>query len=115
MKIDQCDRCLLYARNAYLVCTIHPEGVDTNKCPDFRLDPDAKEQDLWSPEGYCWYDGELIPNRPRRYTQEQQLAILDSHPFFTGVCRSCGYEFESTNSPRVHWDCPVCGRVDDSV
>jgi hypothetical protein len=94
---------------------VHPSGVDDDRCPDFRPDPKIEPEEQWSPEGYSWYGDHLITNRPSRYTQEQQLAILDSHPFFTGVCPSCGHEFERQNQPKVHWDCPECGWVDDSV
>jgi hypothetical protein len=82
---------------------------------DFRPDPNFSEEEPWTPEGYTYYNGELIPNRPPRYSPEEQLEILDNHPFFTGVCPECGYEFDKTNPPEVHWDCPHCGWIDDSV
>jgi hypothetical protein len=86
MNFDSdCDRCLLNARSPYLVCAIHPKGV-SNKCPDFRPDPKLAEEELWSPEGYYWYDGDLIPHYPSRLTNEEKLEILDTHPFFTGIC-----------------------------
>ncbi len=56
-----------------------------------------------------------MPNRPSRYTPEEQLEILDNHPFFTGVCPQCGHRFDKNNPPAVHWDCPECGFIDDSV
>ena len=115
MKIPDCDRCLLYARNPHLVCGVHPDGVDSDRCLDFRPDPNAEVEEQWSPQGYSWYGDELIPNRTSRYTPEQQLQILDSHPFFTGVCPNCGYKFDKKNPPKVHWDCPVCDWMDDSV
>ena len=88
-----------------------------DRCIDFRPDPNFKEEEQWSPQGYSWYDGELIPNRPSRYTAEEQLFILDNHPFFTGVCPQCGHKFDKSNPPAVHWDCPnpECGWIDDSV
>ena len=116
MKIPECDRCLLYAHNPhFLICAVHPNGVDTDRCLDFRPDLNAAEEELWSPEGYSFYNGQLIPNKPSRYTPEEQLEILDNHPFFTGVCPECGYEFDRNNPPLVHWDCPRCNWVDDSV
>ena len=114
-KISLCDRCSLYAHNPHLVCAVHPSGVEGDRCLDFRLDPNFKAEEQWAPEGYSWYDGELIPNRPSRYTAEEQLEILDNHPFFTGVCPQCGHEFDKSNPPLVHFDCPSCGWVDDSV
>ena len=41
-KIPDCDRCSLYAHNPHLVCMVHPSGVDSDRCPDFRLDPNAE-------------------------------------------------------------------------
>ena len=112
-----CDRCSLYAHNPYVVCTVHPEGVDSDRCLDFRLDSDAKDAKVekqWSPEGYSWYGDELISNRPSRYSQSEQLEILNGHPFFTGVCPQCRHEFDKDNMP-VHFDCPNCDFIDDSV
>ena len=60
-----------------------------------------------------WYNGELIPYKPSRYTPEEQLEILDTHPFFTGVCPKCGHQFDKNNPPVVHWNCPSCGWDDD--
>ncbi len=113
-KISLCDRCLLYAHNPHLVCAVHPKGVNSDNCIDFRPDPNIKEEEQWSPEGYSWYGDELIPNRPSRYTSEEQLEILDNHPFFSGVCPNCGYRF-SQDKQIVHYDCPVCDWIDDSV
>lgn len=113
-KIDLCDRCILYARNPHLVCTVHPNGVDTDSCIDFRLDPNFQEEEKWCVEGYSWYGEELIPNRTSKYTEDEQLEILDNHPFFTGICPNCGYRF-SKSKQIVHYDCPVCNWVDDSV
>ena len=113
-KIPDCDRCVLYARNPYVVCTIHPDGVESVRCMDFRPDPNAEIEKQWSPEGYSWYGDELVRARSI-YTRSEQLEILDNHPFFTGVCPVCRYQFDKNNHPLVHWDCPVCGWVDDSV
>jgi len=108
-------RCLFYSHSEYLVCQVHPKGVDSDRCLDFRPDSNAKEEELWSPEDYSWYGNELIANRPSRYTPEQQLGILDTHPFFTGVCPQCEYEFDKNNPPAVHWDCSECGWIDDAI
>ena len=59
-KIPECDLCLLYAPTPYMVCTIHPEGVSTPHCLDFRPDPDKEPQEQWSPEGYSFYDDKLV-------------------------------------------------------
>ena len=44
-----------------------------------------------------WYNGELIPYKPSRYTPEEQLEILDNHPFFTGVCPKCGHHIPDSH------------------
>ncbi len=112
-KIPDCDRCLLCAKSPHLVCAVHPSGVDTSTCPDFRADPNVEQsEELWSPEGYYWYGEELIPYR-QRLTQEERIHIYETHPFFTGVCPRCGYNnFDSNNPPR-YWDCPQCGWIDN--
>lgn len=66
-----------------LVCGVHPDGVETDKCLDFRLDPNTEIKEQWSPFGYSWYGDELIIDRPSRYSQSEQTEILDTHPFFT--------------------------------
>ena len=50
-KIPDCDFCLLYAHNPHLICTVHPSGVDSDRCLDFRPDPDAEIEEKWSPIG----------------------------------------------------------------
>lgn len=108
------DRCILYTYNPHLVCGVHPKGVENNYCEDFRQDPNIEEEEQWCPEGYSWYGDELIPNKPSKYTSDEQLEILDNHPFFTGICPNCSYRF-TPNKQTVHYDCPVCDFVDDSV
>ena len=114
-KISDCNRCTLYAHNPHLICSVHPSGVETVNCIDFRPDPKIEPEEQWSPEGYSWYGNELIPNKPSRYTTEQQIKMLDTHPFFTGVCPNCKHQFDQTNHQIVHFDCPSCGWLDDSV
>lgn len=85
----------------------------SQKLREPNIEPDDEE--LWAPEGYSFYGGELIPHKPSRHTPQEQLAILDTHPFFTGRCPKCSYQFDRKNPPAVHWDCPRCGWIDDSV
>ena len=114
-KIPQCNSCLFYSHNQHLVCTIHPCGVETDSCIDFRADPNVEPEEQWSPEGYSWYGDELIPNKLPKYTSEQQIEMLDNHPFFTGICPNCQHQFDRTNHQIIHFDCPNCGWLDDSV
>ncbi|NEZ65156.1 hypothetical protein D0962_20660 [Leptolyngbyaceae cyanobacterium CCMR0082] len=60
------------------------------------------------------YNGEVIPSPVVRHTLEQQLALLNWHPVFTGRCPRCEMPLLQTKPPRVHWDCS-CGWMDDSI
>ena len=114
-KIPECDRCRFNIRNPYLVCDEHPTGPPGDSCLHFAPDPDAESEELWEPEGASYYNGELILQPRQRWTREEQLELLDSHPLFTGKCPKCSYRFPPDNPPKVHWDCPMCGWVDDTV
>ncbi|MDB9372340.1 hypothetical protein [Nodularia sphaerocarpa] len=124
-KLPECDRCLLYAQNPYLICAVHPDGVDGDSCLDFREDPSAEPVELWEPEGARYIDNELVIDRtfyngveiiqPPPLTTEHQLELLENHPLFTGFCPQCGAEFDRDYVSRVHWDCNNCGWMDDTV
>ena len=114
-KLPECDRCLLYARNPHLVCAVHPAGPNTNTCLDFRADPNAAAEELWELEGASYYNGELILQPQQRWTPEQQLELLDTHPLFTGRCPQCEMTYPQYETPPVHWDCSECGWMDDAV
>ena len=114
-KLPECDRCLLYAHNPHLICAVHPAGPDADTCPDFRADPNTPSEELWEPEGASYYNGELILQPRRRWTLEQQLELLDTHPLFTGRCPQCEMTYPKYETPPVHWDCSECGWMDDSV
>ncbi|PSB28583.1 hypothetical protein [Chlorogloea sp. CCALA 695] len=77
----------------------------------FALNPDEGQ---WEPEGASYYNGELILQREQR-AREEQLWLLDNHPLFTSVCPACRYHFTPANLYVVHFDCPSCGWIDDSV
>ncbi|MEM6398660.1 MAG: hypothetical protein AAF757_00285 [Cyanobacteria bacterium P01_D01_bin.116] len=126
-RIPECDRCRFYSGNFYLTCAVVPGGPDGKECPHFAPDPDIVEaEELWEPEGSryindelvierTYYNGEEIIQPPQRWTQQQQLELLDTHPMFTGKCPSCRAEFDRDYTALVHWDCPECGWKDDSV
>jgi hypothetical protein len=114
-KLPECDRCLLYSHDPHIVCTVHPYGVDSDSCLDLRLDPKAEPEELWEPEGASYYNGELILQPKQYLTTEEKLELLDTHPMFTGHCPSCEYQFPSHVPELVHFDCPRCGWIDDSV
>ena len=70
-KIPDCARCTLYAHNPHLVCAVHPDDVETDKCLDFRHDLNAHIEEQWSPSGYSWYDnvGDIIARSHYRKNQ----------------------------------------------
>ena len=143
-KIPDCEVCLMCAHDPSLVCAVHPYGQNSDFCPDFRPDltrenkrfqdflglqlqqPENSDEpfsnpfsqnpdeEQWEPEGATYYNGELIL-QPKQKTRGEQLWLLDNHPLFTGVCPQCKYHFPQTNFHVVHFDCPSCGWVDDSV
>lgn len=110
------------------------EGDETPIDNPFDLDP---SKNLWEPEGARFVDEEVVVERdtegashweyrsfyngeeiiqPRqRWTREEQLDLLDWHPMFTGRCPACELPFPRYEKPPVHWDCPQCGWVDDTV
>lgn len=102
MKIPDCNRCRFYTHQIYFVCTVHPNGVEHDSCLDFRPLTDVEEESLWAPDGYSYYNGELIPNVPP-LTRQQQEDILNHHPLFTGFCPSCGVFYESYPVTAI-WD-----------
>ena len=125
-KIPDCDRCSFYAHSLDFVCAVHPYGVDNDSCLDFRLSPNSEPEELWTPDGVDFIDGELVIRRDQfRYdcsdtldnylTPVEKLELLDAHPFFTGRCPNCEMPFDMSNPRLVHWDCDCCNWIDDSV
>lgn len=116
-KTHLCDTCQFDSNDPHFVCAVHPYGSHSNECLDYRQREDLIEEDeeLWSPMGYYWYNGKLIPVKRQRLTREEKLERLDTHPFFTGICPECGEQFPKDNPPTVHWDCPSCQFIDDRV
>lgn len=129
-RLPECDLCQFYTGSPFLFCTVHPTGVESDRCLDFREDNTRRwEQFLaldwvavsedghgeqWEPEGAS-YDGELILTPEQRWNQEEQAELLDWHPMFTGRCPECERPMIQTDPPRVHWDCSECGWKDETV
>lgn len=61
------------------------------------------------------YNGEAIFALLVKLTLEQQMALLGTHPLFTGHCPECEMPILETEPPKVHWDCSECGWKDDSI
>ena len=54
----------------------------------------------------------IIPSK--KLSQQRQLWLLDNHPYFTGVCSNCGYDYGNykildIDEKSSHWNCPECG------
>jgi hypothetical protein len=129
----QCQLCEFYTHNPHLRCTLHPLGVESEECRDFRataprsrqrriapqeeqrcIAQPSEAEEQWQPEGAAYYNGELVL-QPRQRTLMEQLDLLDTHPLFTGRCPNCEMPLLPTNPIQVHWDCSSCGWMDDSV
>ena len=131
-RIPNWERCRFYAQDHHLVCALHPDGPAGDTCLDFETDPELEsrrfidflglqwqtnlepDEQLWEPEGASFYNGELILQSRQRWTREEQMDLLDTHPMFTGTCPACSAQFERDYRALVHWDCP-CGWKDDSI
>lgn len=114
-KLRECDRCQLYAHNPFLICAVHPEGPDAQECLDFAPVSGVGAEELWEPPGASYYGDELILHRQKRWSYDEQLELLDSHPLLTGCCPACGWQFPQAEPTLVHWDCQGCGWKDDSI
>lgn len=90
----------------------------------FDLEP---SEEMWEPEEVRFVNGELVIERNRsfyndeeitqphqRWTKEEQMELLNTHPMFTGRCPACNRPFPRYERPPVHWDCS-CGWLDDTV
>ncbi|WP_299406742.1 hypothetical protein [Acaryochloris sp. IP29b_bin.148] len=104
---QQCDRFSGYLGSQYLVCAIHPSGPAQNPCPDF-----AEVNEDWEPVGARYEDDELNKDWAGYLTSSERIEVLESHPYFTGICPKCGESFG--DSRPIHYDC-ACGWIDDSI
>ena len=60
--------------------------------------------------------------KPKRYSVAkflaqvnhiEELKALQDHPFYTGHCPQCGYQFGQLSPLPEYWDCSQCGWTDD--
>lgn len=129
-RLPECNVCWFNPGSPYLCCSVHPVGVQADRCPDFQENERAIEQheqflaldwvtddgvgEQWEPEGASYYGNELVITPEQRWTRAQKEALLDWHPMFTGRCPKCEVPLLRLEQPRVYWDCS-CGWKDDSV
>jgi hypothetical protein len=55
------------------------------------------------------YGGNRIPAPRHQRSPEEQLALLDWHPIFTGRCPNCEVPIVQELSIREPWRCGSCG------
>lgn len=69
--LSKCDRCRFHARSPYLVCAVHPEGPESDRCRDFE--PLSPEQQALR-GGY--YAGDWLPMPlDHVFSEEEWLAF----------------------------------------
>ncbi len=98
-KLPECIYCRFYARNYYLICSLHPAGPNGDKCSDFASDPELEDKrfedfldmqrgngeepytnpfpndpdaEQWEPEETRYVNGELII--ARSYYNGEEMA-----------------------------------------
>ena len=117
-RSPDCDRCHFASDTLLLVCYLHPCGPEGNDCPDFReqaLPSVEQTSALWEPDGFSYYNDELIRSPLSFLSAQERRELLDTHPILTGRCPNCEHTMQQTTPPRVHWDCDHCGWKDDSL
>ena len=108
---DECHLCQRfsgYCGAEFLICGIHPSGPAETPCPDF-----AEVSEPFEPLGGAYYAGELVLQPTHDLTTAERLELLETHPFFTGVCPQCGAAIAGEGL--VHYDCEPCGYKNDLV
>jgi predicted RNA-binding Zn-ribbon protein involved in translation (DUF1610 family) len=61
----------------------------------------------------AYYGGELVLQPEHYLTTAERLEMLNTHPFFTGICPKCGETI--AGAALVDYDCEGCGWRDESV
>lgn len=83
-KLPECAHCQYCLNSPYLVCGVNPHGHEGLTCNDFVATPEAEENTERNPLGGGYYVGDWIPQPFPDISQDEQLALLDWHPQFTG-------------------------------
>ena len=85
-KIPECHRCQYFGDSPYLVCGVNPCGPVHGTCDDFTAIAQADIEAERQPLGGGYYAGDWIPQPFPLLSADEQLALLDWHPQFTGRC-----------------------------
>jgi hypothetical protein len=105
-KIPECDHCQYFANTPYMVCGINPSGPKGSNCEDFRAFPEQVVDEMNKPLGGGYYAGDWIPQPFPPIFVDQQLALLNWHPLFTGRCPNC--ETPIPEPVNNCWNCRHC-------
>jgi hypothetical protein len=105
-KILDCDRCQHYLHSLYLICAVNPCGPAGETCDDFNAIAQADAEIARQPLGGGYYAGDWIPQPFPAVTINEQLALLNWHPQFTGRCPEC--ETPIAESDEGQWKCDRC-------
>jgi hypothetical protein len=92
-----------------------PRAPTPTLAPTFEKTPTPNRRNCGNPKGQATTTANLFCNRGKGGHALQQLELLDTHPLFTGRCPQCEMTYPKYEQPPVHWDCPECGWMDDSV
>ena len=106
-KLPECDHCQYCLNSPYLVCAVNPHGPEGLTCDDFLAIPEAEAGLVRQPLGGGYYAGDWIPQPFPAMSVDEQLALLDWHPQFTGRCPAC--EMPITEAREGRWCCSHCG------
>ncbi|HEY9824977.1 MAG TPA: hypothetical protein V6D19_05985 [Stenomitos sp.] len=100
---SQYGRCQRYRSSSQQqVCILYPDGPVEIPCMDFAEVPGAGED-----FSAAWYGNHLIVQPRLHLSQADRLALLETHPLFTGICPKCGAAIPADN--HIHYDCNKCG------
>jgi hypothetical protein len=113
--IPDCRRCHYFLNSPYLICGINPSGPEGSTCQDFKESEIAQADGGTKAEkqllGGGYYAGDWIPQPFPALTEDEQLALLDWHPQFTGRCPDC--ETPIAEPLEGRWQCGHCEWADD--
>lgn len=109
-KLPECAHCQYCLNSPYLVCAVNPHGPEGLTCNDFVAAPEAEANTERNPLGGGYYVGDWIPQPFPNISRDEQLALLDWHPQFTGRCPTC--EMLIAEATEGRWRCRYCGWQD---
>ena len=89
-----------------MVCGVNPSGPKGSTCDDFVALSEETAVVEREPLGGGYYLGDWIPQPFPVLTVDEQLALLDWHPQFTGRCPNC--EMPISQPAGSHWNCGHC-------